>query len=253
MQALQKALDSFGRDIAGRKLLEVFEDFGITIFELAVRLLAAIFPPVLRKLREEGFFEATIWKIPSFGDLGLSLSQPLGSQLGVSLASAFLALNSLRPSTLYAVFVSSLGNPDRPEIFRSTDSGASWTLLSDSPVGAYAVVCDPANPDTLYAAVSTVFVSAVDYFDEPTSIYKSIDGGATWTGLKSPSVAPSPYALAASSTALFAATPNGVFRSTDGGGSWSATAFSIRTGNIAIDPSQPQVIYASAGGDDLPE
>jgi hypothetical protein len=89
MQALQKVLNSFWRDIACREVLEVFEDLGITVFELAVRLFAAILPPVLRKLGEESFFEAAIWKIPSFGDLGLSLSQPLGSQLGVSLTSAF--------------------------------------------------------------------------------------------------------------------------------------------------------------------
>src|SRR3954451_7529291 len=86
MQAFQKALDGFWSDIAGHVLLEVFEDLGITIFELAVRLFAAGFPPVLRKLREEGLFEATIWKIPSFGNLCFALPQPLGSQLGVSLA-----------------------------------------------------------------------------------------------------------------------------------------------------------------------
>ena len=60
MQALQKALNSFWRDIACREILEVFEDLGVTVFELAVRLFAAILPPVLRKLGEEGFFEATI-------------------------------------------------------------------------------------------------------------------------------------------------------------------------------------------------
>jgi hypothetical protein len=64
MQAFQKALDGFWRDITGRERLEVFEDPGIPIFELAVRLFAAILPPVLRQFREAGFFEATIWKIP---------------------------------------------------------------------------------------------------------------------------------------------------------------------------------------------
>ena len=85
MQAFQKALDGFWSDIAGHVLLEVFEDLGITIFELAVEHWPGI-PPVLRKLREEGLFEATIWKIPSFGNLCFALPQPLGSQLGVSLA-----------------------------------------------------------------------------------------------------------------------------------------------------------------------
>ena len=88
MQAFQKALDGFWRDITGRERLEVFEDPGITIFELAVRLFAAILPPVLRQFREAGFFETTIWKIPSFGNLCFALPQPLSSQLGVSLAGA---------------------------------------------------------------------------------------------------------------------------------------------------------------------
>ncbi|HEX2602310.1 MAG TPA: hypothetical protein VHL32_09365, partial [Gemmatimonadaceae bacterium] len=63
MQALQEAFNSFWRDIACREILEVFEDLGVTVFELAVRLFAAVLPPILRKLGEEGFLEATIWKI----------------------------------------------------------------------------------------------------------------------------------------------------------------------------------------------
>jgi len=88
MQAFQKALDGFWRDITGRERLEVFEDPGITIFELAVRLFAAIFPPVLRQFRKRGFFEAPIWKVPSFCNLCFALAQPFGSQLDVSLAGA---------------------------------------------------------------------------------------------------------------------------------------------------------------------
>lgn len=88
MQAFQKALDGFWRDITGRERLEVFEDPAIPIFDLAVRLFAAILPPVLRQFREAGFFEGTIWKIPSFGNLCFALPQPLSSQLGVPLAGA---------------------------------------------------------------------------------------------------------------------------------------------------------------------
>jgi hypothetical protein len=77
MEAFQEAFDGLRRDITGHEILEVFQDLGITILELALCLFAAIFPPVLSQFGEEGFLETSIWEIPSFGNLGLALPQPL--------------------------------------------------------------------------------------------------------------------------------------------------------------------------------
>lgn len=69
-------------------------------------------------------------------------------------------------------------------IFRSTDTGASFTQISNGdgttnglPGGAtYDVAGDPSNPNTLYTAV--VFA---DFVGGLNGIYKSVDAGANWS------------------------------------------------------------------------
>ena len=61
-------------------------------------------------------------------------------------------------------------------LYRSDDAGATWTLISDDKRiwgrGWYfcKVVADPRNPDTVYVS--------------NTSVYKSTNGGKTWTAIK---------------------------------------------------------------------
>jgi hypothetical protein len=86
-------------------------------------------------------------------------------------------------------------------------------------------------------------------------VYKSINGGATWTDASTP-VTDDVLALAIdpiTPTTLYAATrccidPAGIYKSTDGGGSWQAVnsglpAFAgVRA--LVIDPSSPTTLYA---------
>jgi hypothetical protein len=81
-------------------------------------------------------------------------------------------------------------------------------------------------------------------------VYKSTDGGATWsifnTGLTNTAV----NALAIDPqrpTTLYAGTASGVFKSTDGAGTWSALStglpnFSVMA--LVIDPLRPTTLYA---------
>jgi hypothetical protein len=59
-----------------------------------------------------------------------------------------LVSNSLRSSTLFAG-IDVGGIPSTPTVYRSTDAGASWALLPNSPIGAFALACDPTNPDVV--------------------------------------------------------------------------------------------------------
>src|SRR5260370_1910916 len=64
-----------------------------------------------------------------------------------------LVSSPLRSSTLFAG-IDLGGIPSTPTVYRSTDAGATWALLLNSPIGAFALACDPTNPDVMYAAVS---------------------------------------------------------------------------------------------------
>ena len=76
-------------------------------------------------------------------------------------------------------------------IFRSTNTGASFTQISNGtgaatglPGGAtYDVAGDPSNPTTLYTAV--VFA---DFVGGLNGIYKSVNGGANWSKISNPAM-----------------------------------------------------------------
>ena len=75
-------------------------------------------------------------------------------------------------------------------VFKTTDGGVSWTkVLYKSPrTGAIDLVMDPSNPGTLYAATwQRVRRKWSDPRVEPgydeSGVYKTTDGGGTWTRL----------------------------------------------------------------------
>lgn len=158
-------------------------------------------------------------------------------------------------------------------VLKSTDGGASWTLLGRDLFYRRTiskVVIDPANADTVYVAVGAL---AVNGLPGDTGIWKSIDGGATWNptinGIAHFSETDAVSDLVMdplNSQHLFAAvgTPagsnaNGVYQTFDGGATWSV-AGNFSTGaadraigriSVAIAPSSPQTLYAAvarAGG-----
>jgi photosystem II stability/assembly factor-like uncharacterized protein len=84
-------------------------------------------------------------------------------------------------------------------IYKTTDGGANWTKVLSAPkpfdtkVGGGDLAIDPSNPNILYAALYArirkpwSFISGADYTDgkDVGGIFKSTDGGATWTKLAS--------------------------------------------------------------------
>jgi photosystem II stability/assembly factor-like uncharacterized protein len=94
----------------------------------------------------------------------------------------------------------------------------------------------------LYAGASTAgFISGA-----ATSLYRSTDGGDTWTKMSQPQLAISTFALASAPSGLFAATNTGLSRSSDGGASWTPTSINTAADAVTVDPTQNQTLYASA-------
>jgi photosystem II stability/assembly factor-like uncharacterized protein len=161
------------------------------------------------------------------------------------------------------------GVPDQPNVFyvgqvdggvwKSTDYGRTWNPIFDGQdtqsIGAIAV----APPDS-----SVIYVASGEGLQRPDlsvgdGIYRSADAGKSWVhlGLRDGQQIPALAVDPGNPDRLFAAVlghpygPNaerGIFRSQDGGRTWEKVLYKDEnTGgsDVAIDPKNPQVVYAS--------
>jgi hypothetical protein len=125
---------------------------------------------------------------------------------------------------------------------KSTNGGATWThsMVSASGVTAYpyAMGIDYSHPDTLFIG---------GYEASSGAIYRSVNGGTSWTKLTATGLAGTVYGIAVrpdNSTVLFAATSSGIYRSTDAGSSFTKMSTAISsTKNVLIDPVTPSTVY----------
>jgi ligand-binding sensor domain-containing protein len=125
-------------------------------------------------------------------------------------------------------------------VYRSANSGTTWTTTATSPRGVISLTVDPEAPATLYAGT----------FEE--GVFRSRDSGATWTpvntGLGS-AVVSSLAIDRLTPTTLYACSNRGVFRSTDSGDHWVETDTGISTKGVTslvIDPVSSSTLYASS-------
>jgi photosystem II stability/assembly factor-like uncharacterized protein len=141
-----------------------------------------------------------------------------------------------------------LGTADG-HIFGSEDAGAHWTLLgrASSRLDAVitAIVVDPRNTNVLLAASWTR-----DAATHGGGVFRSADGGRTWSGAGLAGQAVRALALAPSDPdVLVAGTLDGVYRSLDGSKSWERISpeqnEELRNfDSVAMDPQDPQILYA---------
>ena len=152
-----------------------------------------------------------------------------------------LAVDPARPSRIF------LGTPDG-HIFESEDSGTHWALIgraSSRPDAVItAIVVDPRDGNLLFASSWTRDSAAGG------GVYRSADGGRSWSGTGLVGQAVRALALAPSDpNILVAGTLDGVYRSPDAGKSWERISpehhEELRNfDSLAIDPRDPRIIYA---------
>ncbi|MGH9476345.1 MAG: WD40/YVTN/BNR-like repeat-containing protein [Terriglobales bacterium] len=182
------------------------------------------------------------------------------------------------------VFVAALGHPYGPNalrgIFRSTDGGQTWkkVLYVDEYTSANDVRINPQDPNIVYAALwqqQEGFVEDMSFSgtagDSTGGIFKSTDGGDTWTKLTQglPTILEANLALAPSHPNTLYATVAAVrsagrarggfggpgvqfYSSQDGGASWKLASTDPRpmarigggdVPTLAVDPKNPGVVY----------
>ncbi|HEY0783040.1 MAG TPA: glycoside hydrolase, partial [Thermoanaerobaculia bacterium] len=143
-------------------------------------------------------------------------------------------------------------------MWKTTDAGRVWKPIFDGQptqsIGALAVA--PSDPKVIY-------VGSGEGLQRPDlsvgdGVYKSTDGGATWThlGLADGQQIAALLVDPRDANRVFAAVvghpyganaERGVFRSTDGGATWQKVLYKDEdTGavDLAFDPSDPRTIYA---------
>ena len=164
---------------------------------------------------------------------------------------------------------------DERGVYKTTDGGKTWTKIlkgANASTGCSMISMDQKNPKTLYAGMwdfrrkGWTFRSGGDGPDAPSGsgLFKSTDGGATWTELddKTAKGLPAkPWGRVAVTVApakpnvvyafIEAAVPkNGLYRSDDGGATWQALDRSqmmvwrpFYFANLIVDPKDENKIY----------
>src|SRR5215472_1758518 len=146
-------------------------------------------------------------------------------------------------------------------VWKSADGGLSWRPMTDkvkdmSPsIGAIAVA--PSDPNVIYAGTGEACIRG--NIIAGNGVYKSIDGGKTWSavGLQDTVAIGRLIVHPKNADIAFVAAlghpfgPNaerGIFRTTDGGKTWSKVLYKDEnTGGIdlAFDPGNPNIIFAA--------
>jgi photosystem II stability/assembly factor-like uncharacterized protein len=93
------------------------------------------------------------------------------------------------PNTVYIAAAGHLwGSNAERGVFKTTDGGKTWkkVLYKDEHTGAIDLVMDPKNPEVLYAAMYQHQRKGWGYNGggPGSGIFRTLDGGATWTELK---------------------------------------------------------------------
>ncbi len=204
-----------------------------------------------------------VYKSTDAGTTWTHLGLRDGMQIGA------IAIDPRNPDRVFAAV---LGHPygSNPErgLYRSTDGGQSWQKVlgpNDGDTGAETVVIDPRNPNTVYAALWASRnppwrLRDVLQLFQNGGLYKSVDGGTTWTQLRSglpPNIGRIGLAIAPGDSQRIYAWVNddkgcGIYRSSDAGASWSEVNSEPRVcsrgddfSGIAVDPSDRDVVFAA--------
>jgi photosystem II stability/assembly factor-like uncharacterized protein len=175
----------------------------------------------------------------------------------------------VHPKNPDIVDVSALGHVWGPNVergvFKTVDGGKTWRKIlyrSDS-AGAFDLILDPSNPETLYATIWYAYRTPWTLVSggPQSGIFKSTDGGEHWTeithnrGLPAGvigkvGIAASP-AKAGRLWALIEADSGGVFRSDDAGATWARTNAERNLRQrawyytqIYADPKDAETVYA---------
>jgi photosystem II stability/assembly factor-like uncharacterized protein len=173
------------------------------------------------------------------------------------------------PRDANVAYVAALGHAYGPNaergVFKTTDGGKTWSkvLYKDENTGAISLAMEPGNPNVIYAALWQTRRPPWNVYPPSngpgSGLYKSTDGGATWTQLTNGlpghvghiglSISPAaPHRIYANVDS--GPGQGGIYRSDDAGASWTHLDREQRIwqrgwyfSGITADPRNPDVVY----------
>jgi photosystem II stability/assembly factor-like uncharacterized protein len=193
---------------------------------------------------------------------------------------AKIVIDPSAPKTVYACVPGKLWSDSEDRgVYKTTDGGQSWTKVLKGPnasTGCSMISMDPKNPRTLFAGMwdfrrkGWTFRSGGEGETAPSGsgLFKSTDGGATWTDLNAASASGLPakpwgriaVTIAPSNPnvvyAFVEAAPpkNALYRSADGGRTWEMRDRSFAMiwrpfyfANLIVDPKDENRVYKTDG------
>ena len=188
-----------------------------------------------------------------------------------------IARMRIDPQNPDIVYVCALGRTWAPNeergVFKTTDGGRTWrkVLYRDQLTGCSDLDIDPGNSNIVYAGMFT-HQRWPWYFNSgggETALYKSVDGGESWTRLSGPGNTRGlpGTAMDRIGVSVHRANPDVVYmltetleegelwRTEDGGNSWQMVSrdrnINFRPfyyADVRADPKNPNVVYALSGG-----
>ncbi|HLK68504.1 MAG TPA: hypothetical protein VKU19_33960 [Bryobacteraceae bacterium] len=145
-------------------------------------------------------------------------------------------------------------------VWKTVNGGISWKpIFDDQPVSSIGdVTVSQSEPDVVW--VGTGEANNRQSSSWGNGVYKSADGGKTWShmGLRETAHIPRIVIHPANANVVYVAAqgklwgPNeerGVFKTTDGGKTWSKVLYinpDTGVNDLAMDPSNPDTLYAAA-------
>src|SRR5688500_18353716 len=172
----------------------------------------------------------------------------------------------VHPSNSDIVYVAAIGplwssGGDRG-VYMTKDGGKTWSkvLNIDDHTGVNEIVMDPRNPDIMYASSFQRRRHVFTYVGggPQSTIYKSVDGGATWeksaSGLPSVDIGRIGFAISPADPEIIYALveasrgKGGTYKSTNRGASWEKMGDYHSAGNyyqeLVADPKRPERLYS---------
>jgi hypothetical protein len=181
---------------------------------------------------------------------------------------------------------------DSPRIWRSVDAGAAFSSIDSLPTGTCVagstvgpsnfpipnpLAIDPSSPNTIYVGTylglgyNPSFVPAPPVPTVQNGVFKSIDGGASWTHASNGlprvvsgdptsshrdvlalAINPSnPQVLYAAANPTSGVGQGRVYKTINGGANWTLASTGISGQDVralVVDPTDPNKVYAATGG-----
>jgi photosystem II stability/assembly factor-like uncharacterized protein len=170
---------------------------------------------------------------------------PMNSNIYANVSGRITSL-AVDPTNANIVYAAAAGGG----LWKSTDGGTTWFPLTDNfpRLSSGSVAIDPNNSTVVYYGTGEMNFNIDGY--PGAGLFKSTDGGVTWSqlNLTSGALYYTSKIVVASNSTVYAAGYYDVYKSTDGGSTWTELHLSNgAVDDIVVDPTNPNVIYASYG------